>query len=101
MDATVENPALGPQFVAKLFAVPGGTAIAGPSPTGDSYVVALVTGVGHPPISTASLQFVQGAKQLGDQAGQDFEPMFARAARNKQGVTINQPNVERVTGQGT
>jgi peptidyl-prolyl cis-trans isomerase D len=101
LDATPENPVLPVPFIGKIFAVPGGTAVAGPSDKGDSYIVALVTGVGHPPISTTSLEFIQGAKELGQQAGQDFEPLLARAARNKQGVTINQANVDRVTGQGS
>ena len=39
--------------------------------------------------------------QLGDQAAQDFDPLLARAARAKQGVTINQANVDRITGQGS
>jgi peptidyl-prolyl cis-trans isomerase D len=100
LGATPENPALPIPFVGQLFEVPGGSAVAGPGKDG-SYIVALVTGVGHPPISTASIEFLQGAKQLGDQAGQDFTPLFARAARTKQGVTINQPNVDRLTGQGS
>jgi peptidyl-prolyl cis-trans isomerase D len=100
-DANAENPALPAPFVGQLFSVPGGTAIAGPSGKGDSYLVALVTGVGHPPMSTTSLDFIQGAKQLSAQAAQDFDPLLAHAARLKQGVTINQANVDRITGQGS
>jgi peptidyl-prolyl cis-trans isomerase D len=100
-DANAENPVLPPRFVGQIFTVPGGTAVAGPSAKGDSYIVALVTGVGHPPMSTASLDFIQGARQLSAQATQDFDPLLAHAARQKQGVTINQANVDRVTGQGS
>jgi peptidyl-prolyl cis-trans isomerase D len=101
MDANnPENPALPIPFVGQIFEVPGGTAVTGPSGNG-SYIVALVTGVGHVPMSTASLEFLQGLRQLSAQAAQDFDPLLAQAARNKQGVTINQPNVDRVTGQGT
>ncbi|HEY5338930.1 MAG TPA: SurA N-terminal domain-containing protein [Rhizomicrobium sp.] len=96
-----ENPALPATFVAKLFLTPPGEAVAGPSATGNSYIVARISGVGHPAISTDSLQFMQGASQLNHQAAQDFEPAMANAARNKQGVTINQANADRVTGEGT
>lgn len=101
LNAVPENPALPVPFVGQLFGVPGGTAVAGPSGKDGSYIVALVTGVGHPPISTASIEFIQGSKQLGAQAGQDMEPLLARAARNQQGVTTNQTNIDRLTGQGT
>jgi peptidyl-prolyl cis-trans isomerase D len=101
LENTPENPALPVPFVAKLFTVPGGTAIAGPSGKGDSYIVALVTGVGHPRISPDSLEFIQGSNQLGQQAGQDFESLLAKAERDKQGVKINQTNADRVTGQGS
>ena len=101
VNPTPENPALPSLFVNQLFSVPGGTAIAGPSGKDGSYIVALVTGVKHPPMSTASLEFIQGAKQLGAQGEQDFGVLLARDARAKQGVTINQANVDRVTGQGS
>ena len=95
------NPALPPALIGRIFEVPGGTGVAGPSANGDSYIVARVSGVFHPQIPPTSMEFLQGAEQLGHQAAQDFESVLARAARDKQGVTINQANADRITGEGS
>ncbi len=95
------TPNLPPALVDKIFSVPGGQAVAGPSANGESYIVARVTGVSHPPISPNTLQFLQGSSQLGKQAGEDLSPVMANAERAAQGVQINQANVDRVTGEGS
>jgi hypothetical protein len=85
--------------VARLFSAEPGTAITAPGDNG-SYVVARVTGVLHRPLPATSIQFLQGARQLSQQSAQDFDTLTALAARNKQGVKINQANADRVTGAG-
>ena len=97
---TSGNPALPALFVAKLFQIMPGTAIAGPAPNG-SYIVARVTGVYHPPIPMGSLEFLQGSMQISKQADSDFDETLAQAARNKVGVSVNQANADRVTGEGS
>ena len=97
----VNPPELPAALIAKIFAAPGGHTVAGPSAKGDSYIVARVSGVAHLPINPNSLQFLRAEGSLGQQAGQDFPEVIAKAARNAQGVTINQANVARVTGEGS
>ena len=40
----------------------------------------------------------QGAYQLSRQSATDMDPLVAAAARNQQGVKINQANADRVSG---
>jgi peptidyl-prolyl cis-trans isomerase D len=84
-------------IVGKIFEAAPGTAVAGPAPNG-GYIVARVTGVLHRDLPQASLQFQQGAQQLSAQSAQDFDSLMANAARNSQGVKINQTNADRVAG---
>ncbi len=98
---TGNTPNLPLIVVEKIFSVPAGHAVAGPSANGDSYIVARVTGVAHPPITANTLQFLQGSAQLSHQAADDLPPVMANAARAAQGVQINQANVNRVTGEGS
>jgi DNA topoisomerase IB len=59
-----------------------------------------VTGVSHPPSGVVSeMRMKQFATQVGGQAGTDVAQTVAAAARDKQGVTINQKNVDRFTGE--
>ena len=90
---------LSPLVIAKLFEAGPGKAVAGPALNG-GIVVARVTGIIHRNLPMQSLQFAQGAQQLSAQSAEDFDAMMAQAARNSQGVKINQANADRVTGAG-
>jgi peptidyl-prolyl cis-trans isomerase D len=90
------------ELVAQIFNAPPGAAVNGPSAKGDAYIIARVTGIAHPPsLPFGDPRYQQFLSQLGDQLGDDIPNSFAIAARNKQGVTINQQMVDRVTGGGT
>jgi peptidyl-prolyl cis-trans isomerase D len=86
-------------LLAKVFTVPMGQAVYGPTADGSSYIIARVTGVQHPPAAVASDLRLRGfARQLGQQAGSDLGENVAAAARAEEGVTINQKNVDRTAG---
>jgi peptidyl-prolyl cis-trans isomerase D len=95
----VEGPLPAPVLV-KVFGVPEGDAVYGPTADGSSFIIARVTGVNHPPAGVVSeMRMKQFATQVGGQAGNDVAQTVAAAARDKQGVTINQKNVDRFTGE--
>ncbi|HEY4115069.1 MAG TPA: peptidyl-prolyl cis-trans isomerase [Rhizomicrobium sp.] len=90
------------RLLAKVFTMPMGQAVYGPTADGSSYIIARVTGVQHPPAAVASDLRLRGfARQLGQQAGSDLGENVAAAARAEEGVTINQQNVNRVVGGDT
>ncbi|HTK80256.1 MAG TPA: SurA N-terminal domain-containing protein [Rhizomicrobium sp.] len=83
----------------QIFNVPAGEAVAGPSTDGKSYIVALVTGVRHPPaglIRPARLK--QFGARIAQEFGSDFMQVMSKAARAKEGVKINQQTVDRIAG---
>jgi peptidyl-prolyl cis-trans isomerase D len=99
------TPASGPfskALLGKIFSVPAGQAVYGPSADGGSEVVALVTSVQHPPAMVVSdAQLRRFAAQLGQGAGQDIGSALAAAARAKVGVSINQQTVDRLIGESS
>jgi peptidyl-prolyl cis-trans isomerase D len=96
------NPAnLPAALIQKIFSVPGGHAVAAPSTTGGNYIVARVTGVAHVPMMPGTFAFSRAAQSLGRDAGGDFSDFLAKAARDAQGVSINQTNAARAMGEGT
>lgn len=89
-------------LVGTIFDAAPGTAVFGKSAKGDAYIVAQVTGVVHPPAVTAASPQYQGfLAQMGNQIGEDIPTSLAMAARIRQGVSVNQQLVERVTGGGS
>jgi peptidyl-prolyl cis-trans isomerase D len=86
-------------LLTKIFSAPPGTAVYGPGTESGSYIVARVTGIGHPPAAVLNAAMLKrfGA-QLGEQAGQDIGLATAAAARNKAGVSVNQQAVDRLVG---
>jgi peptidyl-prolyl cis-trans isomerase D len=91
-----------PRLLASLFAAKPGAGVYGPSAKGDSYIVARVTGVAHPPPLLAGDPRYGGfANQIDQQFANDLSESAAMAARAKQGVTINQKNIDSVLGEGS
>jgi peptidyl-prolyl cis-trans isomerase D len=89
-------------LIEKIFDTAPGGAVYGPSSKGDTYLIARITGIAHPPALPASdpryKRFIAG---LSDQLGGDMPTAFATAARAKQGVEINQKMADRVSGGGS
>lgn len=90
-----------PALVKEIFSVPPGGIVDGPMATGGNYIIAKVTGVLHPPLPVADPGFQQGVRQLSGQLAQDVTLSLALQVRNKDGVKINQPMVDRITGGDT
>jgi peptidyl-prolyl cis-trans isomerase D len=87
-----------PALVKEIFSVPPGGVVYGPMARGGNYIVARVTGVAHPPLPQTSPGFQQGMRQLSEQLAQDVTLSLAKAARDKQGVTINKAMIDRIMG---
>jgi hypothetical protein len=61
-------------------------------------VVARITGVSQPQAPMQNRMFFRFANSVSNDAADDIDQTFAMAARNRRGVTINQSQVDRVTG---
>ncbi len=93
------QPPLSQALVAKIFAAPPGGAVYGPG-TGNTVIVASVTGIAHPP--PASLQEARAdLRAVSEQLGGDIDRSFAMAARNAQGVKVNDAAVAAAMGDGS
>jgi peptidyl-prolyl cis-trans isomerase D len=85
----------------QIFNVPVGQAVFGPTPDGNGYIVALVTGVRNPPANLLRpAQLKQFGARIAQEMNTDFAQTMAKAARTKEGVQINQKTVDRVLGGG-
>lgn len=98
----VERPAVPPgltrDFVAKLFDTPPAGVFSVPTSAADGIIIARVTGVAHPPASPLDFMYQRFARSVGADAANDFEDSLAMAARQRLGVTVNQRQVDHVTG---
>ena len=89
-------------MLGKIFDAKPGAVVFGKADKGDGYIGARITGVTHPPpMTAANAQYAQFLKQIGSQVGNDLPTSLAMAARQNQGVTINQKMVDTVTGSGS
>ena len=71
--------------------------VSAPTADRDGVIVARVTGIAHPP-ANVDFTYQRFETSIGGQAATDFEQALAVAARQRLGVTINQQQVNRVTG---
>jgi peptidyl-prolyl cis-trans isomerase D len=98
------TPATGPfsnNMLDKIFSVPAGQAVAGPTKDG-SYMIARITGVLHPPAALLTgARLRQFARSIAKQAGSDLVAGMTQAARDKEGVSVNQQLVDRLTGESS
>jgi peptidyl-prolyl cis-trans isomerase D len=92
------TPTLTPEAVAKLFDSPPGAVFYAPTKNGDGVVIARITGIAHPPRDAADFTYERFARNMSSEAAGDFDSALAVAAREKLGVTLNQSQVEHVTG---
>ncbi|MBI3676521.1 MAG: SurA N-terminal domain-containing protein [Proteobacteria bacterium] len=89
------------QLVQKIFSAKPGTAVYDASADGNGIVIARVIGAIHPPNTGADPQVAAIGQQLGRLIADDFSRTLAKNARDLEGVTINQKNVDGVTGEGS
>jgi peptidyl-prolyl cis-trans isomerase D len=88
-------------LVRKLFEAKAGGIVSGPQGRSGNFVIAKVTGVMHPRILPGSPGFSEGAQQLSQSMAGDFSLALANAARNAQGVTVNQKLLDSTIGGGS
>jgi len=87
-------------MVTRLFAAPPGGVEFGVQGLSGNYMIALVTGVSHPPVNVADPAFQPIAVRFSQQVAQDLSLTAANAARARQGVKVNQKLLASVTGAG-
>jgi peptidyl-prolyl cis-trans isomerase D len=83
-----------------IFSTPAATAVSGPTAKGDSYFVALITGIAHPPVPLGDPQYQQYISKLTQDMQKDAVWTLSQSARKKATVTINQKQVDQVIGSG-
>jgi len=94
------NDNFSPALMEKIFSVPGGGVVSGPTAKGDGYVIARVTGVMHPPIPPTSPGYRQGLGQLANQMGEDLTVTLANDEKAREKVTTNQKLLDQALGGG-
>jgi peptidyl-prolyl cis-trans isomerase D len=98
VERSAPPPGLTREFLEKMFNSPPGSVISATTPDRNGMIVARITGVAHPPPNAGDFAFQRFATGIGGQAANDFEESLAMAARRRLGVTVNQQQVEHVTG---
>jgi len=88
-------------LISQIFAAAPGKAVAGPSSKPEAYIVALVTGVSHPPPPVGNPVYQKFIDSVSSRTAEDISTSMAMAARAKQGVKINQKQVDIATGGGS
>jgi peptidyl-prolyl cis-trans isomerase D len=84
-------------LVGKIFdAAPGGI-VEAPQAAGQNFIIAQVTGIQHD--TTSGTDFAAGATQLSEQAAGDVSISYANAARDREGVKVNQQMLQSALGQ--
>ncbi|MGH6870986.1 MAG: SurA N-terminal domain-containing protein [Rhizomicrobium sp.] len=87
-------------LIAKIFAAPPGSSVGGAVAKDDTYIVARVTGVRHPPAPVGNPEYEKFIGQVSAGTADDIATSLALAARDKNGVTINQKLVDQTTSSG-
>jgi peptidyl-prolyl cis-trans isomerase D len=85
-------------FVQRLFDAPPGAIVSGQQGTSGNYILAKVTGITHPRLDPRDPGFQGGAAKLSQAVAGDFSISMANAAREHQGVKVNQKTLASVTG---
>jgi peptidyl-prolyl cis-trans isomerase D len=87
-------------LVQELFNAPPGGVVWGPEGMTGNFVIARVSGIVHPPVNPNDPGYAQGAAQLSRAVASDFTISLANAARERQGVKVNQQLVNSTIGSG-
>ena len=94
------SPIFSAQTVSRLFTVPPGGVDVGPQGQNGDYMIALVSGISHPPVNPADPAFQAGVSRFSQSVAQDFAADLAVAARARQGVKVNQTVFNSLIGTG-
>jgi len=84
-------------LVEKIFDAPPGGIVEAPQTAGQNFIIAQVSGIQHD--ATTGADFAAGAAQLSQQAGGDISISYANAARDREGVKVNQQMLQSALGQ--
>jgi peptidyl-prolyl cis-trans isomerase D len=85
-------------FVQRLFMAEPGGVVSGAQGLSGNYILARVTGIAHPKLDPRDPSFQAGAARLSQALAGDFSIAMANAARERQGVKVNQKMVASLTG---
>lgn len=85
-------------IVTSLFNAAPDAIISGPQGLSGNYIIARVSGIVHPPANPANPGYQSGVQQLSASVSGDFAIAMANAARERQGVKVNQQLVQSATG---
>jgi len=85
-------------FVQRLFDAAPGAIVSGQQGTSGNYILARVTGIAHPRLDPRDPGFQGGAAKLSQAVASDFSISMANAAREHQGVKVNQKTLASLTG---
>jgi peptidyl-prolyl cis-trans isomerase D len=94
------NTVFSAALVQDLFDAPPGGVVFGPEGLSGGYVIARVSGIVHPPVNPNDPGYAGGAEQLSRAVAGDFTISLANAARERQGVKVNQQLVTSTIGSG-
>ncbi len=87
-----------PQLSASIFRQAPGGITYGPTADRQGMIIARVTGISHPQIPADNPMVQRGFQQIAGQFQEDIILGLAQAARDKQGVKINQKLVDQTVG---
>ena len=87
-----------PQLTAAIFRQAPGGITYGPTANREGMIIARVTGISHPQIPPNNPMVQRGFQQIAGQFQEDIILGLAQAARDKQGVKINQKLVDQTVG---
>jgi peptidyl-prolyl cis-trans isomerase D len=93
-----QSTTLPPRLVHSLFDAAPGKIVSAPAASGDGIMIARITGIEHPPAPLSKPYFQRFLGSLNGQSESDFDSTLAMAARARAGLTINQSQLDRVTG---
>jgi peptidyl-prolyl cis-trans isomerase D len=85
-------------FIERLFQAAPGAVVSGAQGTSGNYILAKVTGISHPRLNPRDAGFQGGTARLSQAVAGDFSIAMANAARERQGVKVNQKMVASLTG---
>jgi peptidyl-prolyl cis-trans isomerase D len=85
-------------LVQRLFVAPAGGVVSGAQGSSGGYIIARVTGISHPKLDPRDPSFQAGMARLSQAVADDFAIDTANAARESQGVKVNQKLLGSLTG---
>jgi peptidyl-prolyl cis-trans isomerase D len=85
-------------FVQRVFDAAPGAVVSGAQGLSGNYILARVTGIAHPKLDPRDPNFQAGSARLSQALAGDFSIAMANAAREREGVKVNQKMVASLTG---